>query len=112
MTTRLMAALVFAVVLSTTAAPAAGGRRTVELSVTKDGFVPPEVKVHKGESLKLVVTRTVERTCATEIVLEGTGIRRELPLGRAVEIEFTPAKSGRIQYACAMGMVGGVLLVD
>ena len=93
------------------AAPASQPR-TVVLSVTKEGFVPAEVKVRKGEPLKLVITRTVERTCATEIVLAGSGIRRDLPLNRPVEITLTPDKTGAIKYACAMGMVGGVLLVE
>jgi hypothetical protein len=40
-----------------------------------------------------VITRKVQRTCATEVVLDGTGIRKELPLDKAVEIEFTPTRS-------------------
>lgn len=95
-----------------TPALAARASRTVELTVTKDGFVPAEVKVRKGEPVKLVITRRVQRTCATEVVLDGTGIKRDLPLDKAVEIEFTPDRTGQIKYACAMGMVGGVLLVE
>lgn len=91
---------------------AAAKPRVVELTVTKEGFVPAEVKVRKGEPIKLVVTRKVERTCATEIVLDRTGIKKDLPLGKAVEIEFTPDRNGQIRYACAMDMVGGVLLVE
>ena len=96
------------------AGPALAARapRTVELTVTKEGFVPAEVKVHKGETIKLVITRKVQRTCVTEVVLEGTGIKRDLPLDKAVEIEFTPDRTGQIRYACAMGMVGGILLVE
>lgn len=95
-----------------TPALAARAPRTVELTVTKDGFVPAEIKVRKGEPVKLVITRKVQRTCATEVVLDGTGIKKELPLDQAVEIEFTPEKAGKIRYACAMNMVGGVLLVE
>lgn len=104
-------AILFAAVGLIAAAPASQPR-TVVLSVTKEGFVPAEVKVRKGEPLKLVITRTVERTCATEIVLAGTGIRRDLPLNQPVEITLTPDKAGTMKYACAMGMVGGVLLVE
>lgn len=109
----LSAALAALLLLSTPAiALAAPARRTVQLTVTKEGFVPAEVKVRKGEPLKLVITRTVERTCATEIVLQGTGIKKDLPLGQAVELDFTPTKTGPLKYACAMGMIGGVLLVE
>lgn len=95
-----------------TPALAARAPRTVEISVTNEGFVPAQVKVRKGEAIKLVITRKVQVTCATEVVLAGTGIRKALPLNEAVEIEFTPDKAGEIKYACAMGMVGGVLLVE
>jgi plastocyanin domain-containing protein len=107
------AALVSILALSTaTPALAAVPPRTVELTVTKDGFVPAEVKVRKGEPIKLVITRKVERTCATEVVLQGTGIKKDLPLDTKVEIEFTPAQTGQIKYACGMGMIAGVLLVE
>lgn len=100
--------------VSSAAAPTFAARtpRTVELTVTKEGFVPAEVKVRKGEPIKLVITRKVERTCATEVVLEGTGIKKDLPLDKSVEIEFTPGRTGQIKYACAMGMIGGVLLIE
>ena len=91
---------------------AAAKPRVVELTVTKEGFVPAEVKVRKGEPIKLVVTRKVERTCATEIVMKDFGVNQPLPLDKAVEIELTPDRDGQIKYACAMGMIGGVLLVE
>jgi plastocyanin domain-containing protein len=105
----------FATVLAfSTAAPTLAARapRTIEMTVTKEGFVPAEVKVRRGEPIKLVITRKVERTCATEVVLEGTGIKRDLPLDKTVEIQFTPDRTGQIKYACAMGMIGGVLLIE
>lgn len=87
--------------------------RTIELTVTKKGFEPSPVKVKKGEPLKLVVTRNVERTCATEIVVPGYDISTPLPLGEAVTVTFTPKKDGEIKYGCAMDqMLGGVLLVE
>ncbi len=90
------------------AAPA----RTVELAVTGDGFVPAQVRVRKGEPLRLAITRKVERTCATEIVVKDYGIEQPLPLGKTVYVEFTPARSGSVRYACGMDMIGGVLIVE
>lgn len=107
--TALASMLAFSVAAPTLAARAP---RTVELTVTKEGFIPAEVKVRKGEPIKLVITRKVERTCATEVVLEGTGIKKDLPLDKPVAIEFTPDRTGQIKYACAMGMIGGVLLIE
>ena len=89
------------------------GVRTVELKVTKEGFVPTPVTVKKDEPLKLVITRTEEKTCATEIVVPGYDIEKKLPLGETVTVEFTPNKAGELKYGCAMGqMIAGVLMVE
>jgi plastocyanin domain-containing protein len=87
------------------------GVRTVEMTVTEDGFVPAKVKALKGEKLRLVVTRKTERTCAKEIVVAGYGINQPLPLDKAVTVELTPKASGEIRYACGMDHVSGVVFV-
>ncbi len=87
------------------------GVRTVEMQVTEDGFVPSRVKAKQGEKLRLVITRRTDKTCATEIVVKDHGIEKELPLGKAVTLELTPARSGEIRYACGMGHITGVILV-
>lgn len=87
--------------------------RTIEISVTENGFEPTPIKVKKGEALKLVVTRKVEATCAKQLILDEGKIAAELPLNKAVEIPFTPAKAGTIKYGCSMGkMISGVLIVE
>jgi plastocyanin len=87
------------------------GVRTVELAVTDNGFEPSKIKVKKGEKVRFVITRKTDRTCATEIVIKDHGINQDLPLNKAVTVEFTPAKSGEIRYACAMGHIGGVVFI-
>jgi plastocyanin domain-containing protein len=91
------------------AAPAA---RTIDLTVTEKGFEPDKIEVKKGEPVHLVVTRKTDATCAKELVIQDQGVRKELPLNKAVSIDFTPEKSGEVRYACGMGMMGGVLLVQ
>ncbi len=86
--------------------------RTVELTVTRAGFVPAKVKVKKGEPLKLVVTRKTDKTCATEIVMKDEGVRAELPLDKPVTIYLKPSKAGSIRYACGMDMISGRLVVE
>ena len=88
------------------------GAKVIELSVTEDGFVPASVKVSKGVPLKLVVTRKTDRTCAKQIVVKDYGINVELPLNKAVEVSLTPKATGNIGYACSMGMISGVLVVE
>jgi len=88
------------------------GVQQVEIAVTPQGFVPAEIHVKAGRPVRLVVTRETATTCATSIVIKDFGIDRELPLSQPVEITFTPAKTGTIRYACAMDMLGGVLIAD
>jgi plastocyanin domain-containing protein len=87
------------------------GVRTVTIAVTDSGFEPAKVKALKGEKVRLVVTRKTNSTCAKEIVVKDFGVNQPLPLDKAVTVEFTPAKSGEIRFACAMGHVSGVVFV-
>ena len=105
-----------AVLVSPAAAAAAGPapkhEQRVVIAVTKDGFVPAEVRVKAGRPVRLVVTRKVDRTCATDIVIRDFGIRKPLPLDKPVEVRLTPRKPGAIRYACAMDMIAGRLIVE
>jgi plastocyanin domain-containing protein len=89
-----------------------GAARTIEMSVTSDGFVPAEVAVKKGEKVRLAITRKTDKTCATEIVVKDYGISKPLPLGKTVYVELTPTKAGKVRYACGMDMISGVLVVE
>jgi len=92
---------------------AAKGGQTVQMKVTDKGFEPATVTVKKGEPVTLVITRTTEQTCATDIVIDDYGINTKLPLNKAVTVTFTPKTAGDLKYGCAMGkMIGGVLKVQ
>jgi plastocyanin domain-containing protein len=87
--------------------------RTIALSVTEKGYEPSPVTLKQGEPVKLVLTRTTDKTCATEIVLEEHGINTPLPLNKPVEVAFTPTKTGQLVYGCAMGkMISGMFMVE
>ncbi len=88
------------------------GSNQIVMTVTSDGFVPADIKVKMGQPVKLTITRKVEQTCATDIVIKDYGIKKPLPLNQAVEVEFTPTKSGKIKYACAMNMIRGEIIVE
>lgn len=95
------------------AAPAAAGPRTIAMEVTDEGFVPANVKLKTGEPILLVVTRKTDETCAKALQIEGTDIKQDLPLNKAVEIAWTPKTSGKVKFGCTMDMmIGGVLLVE
>jgi len=84
----------------------------ITMTVTADGFVPARTHVKVGKPVTLVVTREVEQTCATDLVIKDYGVNRALPRGETVEIQFTPSKKGPIPYSCAMGMVSGELTAE
>jgi plastocyanin domain-containing protein len=86
--------------------------QVVQLKVTKDGFVPDSVTVKAGKPVKLVVTRSVERTCATEIVMKDFGVNQPLPLDQPVTVTVTPKKKGEYRFACGMDMIAGVLKAE
>ena len=90
-------------------APAAYAPR-VEVVVDESGFVPDHIPAKAGQALTLVITRKTEKTCATEILFTGQAGKTDLPLGKAVEVVYTPKASGPIKFGCGMGMmVGGEL---
>ena len=85
----------------------------VALTVTDKGFEPQNLRVKKGEPVKLVITRTSDATCATEIVIDEHAIKTPLPLNQAVTVTFTPKASGELKYGCAMDkMIGGIIKVE
>jgi plastocyanin domain-containing protein len=87
--------------------------RVITLSVTEKGYEPSPLTLKKDEPVKLVVTRTTDHTCATEIIVKDYGINAPLPLNTPVEIAFTPNKTGTLTYGCAMGqMISGVFMVE
>lgn len=82
----------------------------VAITVTEDGFVPKSVDVVAGKPVTLVVTRKTDQTCATDLVITDYDIKRDLPLGKPVEITFVPLEPGEIRYACGMDMIEGKII--
>jgi cobalt-zinc-cadmium efflux system membrane fusion protein len=86
--------------------------QTAKVAVTKDGFEPSKVTLRAGTPARLTFVRTTDQTCATEVAVPSLKIKRPLPLNKPVDIEFTPAKAGTVDFACGMDMFKGVLVVE
>ena len=87
----------------------------IEITVTKKGFEPDNIKVPAGKPITLVFTRKTEQTCAKEVVVTlapDKTIERKLPLDQPVEIVATFPKAGTLGYACGMNMTKGVIVVQ
>ena len=91
-----------------------GDAERVAIQVTENGFEPAVVTVKAGQPVTLAVTRTTDRTCATEMIFKDANldIRKDLPLNKTVEITFKPSKTGDLVYACAMDMYRGTVRVE
>lgn len=81
----------------------------VRITVTKNGYEPFRVRATAGKPLTLVLTRTTDETCATEILIPEANIAQDLPLNQPVTITFTPPRTGELRYSCAMQMFQGVI---
>jgi RND family efflux transporter MFP subunit len=101
-----------------TATPAASSGRdaasvqSARIVVNEQGFEPAKVALRAGTPARLTFIRTTDKTCGTEVVFSSLNITRALPLNAPVQIEFTPAKSGEIAFACGMNMLKGVIVVQ
>jgi plastocyanin domain-containing protein len=91
----------------------AGEPWTVDMKVTQNGYEPSPLILKKGEPVTLNITRTTEKTCATEIIIKEHGINTDLPLNETVQVTFTPEQTGELKYGCAMGqMISGVFYIE
>ena len=86
--------------------------QTAKVLVTEQGFEPANVNLRAGVAARLTFVRTTDKTCATEVVFPSLNIKRALPLNDAVVIEFVPAKTGDVAFACGMNMLKGVVVVQ
>jgi membrane fusion protein, heavy metal efflux system len=85
--------------------------QTAKVVVNEQGYEPAKVILRAGIPARITFVRTTDKTCGTEVVFPSLSIRRALPLNEAVVIEFTPAKSGDIAFACGINMLHGTVVV-
>lgn len=95
-----------------TAQAGSGSMQAAKILVTEKGFEPDKVSLRAGSTIRLTFVRTTDKTCGTEVVFPSLKIRRALPLNEPVAIEFTPAETGDIAFACGMNMLKGVVVVS
>jgi cobalt-zinc-cadmium efflux system membrane fusion protein len=85
--------------------------QTAKVVVSEQGYEPAKVTLRAGTPARITFVRTTDKTCGTEVVFPSLKIKRPLPLNQPVVIEFTPATSGDIAFACGMDMLHGTVVV-
>jgi plastocyanin domain-containing protein len=88
-----------------------GSAQRVAIKVTKEGFDPPEVKLHQGRPAVIEMTRVVESDCLDAVRMPWMAEALPLPLHKTVEIPVDTAKAGTFRYSCWMSMVFGRVTV-
>jgi len=92
--------------------PANVPARAIRITVSGDGFEPSQISVKKGEPVRLAFYRQDADNCGGEVVFSKMNIKKKLPIGETVLVEFTPEEAGEISFACGMNMLRGKVIVS
>jgi hypothetical protein len=92
-------------------AQADAGVQKLKVTVDEKGFTPANFELKPGVPAQITFLRADEKNCGEEILFTELGIRKELPLGKEVLVEFTPDKTSNYAFTCGMGMLKGNVLV-
>ena len=84
----------------------------VQITVSGDGYEPASIPVKKGQPVKLAFYRADADNCGGEVVFSKQNIRKKLPVGETVLVEFTPDAAGDIAFTCGMEMYKGKLVAS
>lgn len=82
----------------------------IEIRATERGFEPAAITVPRQRAVVLRFTRTTDKTCATDVVIEH--VIKSLPLNEPVSIPLVFEQPGTITYACGMNMFHGTITVE
>lgn len=84
-----------------------------ELEILVDGgYKPAAIKVKKGKTTTLKITRRDSNSCLEEIILPDFKIKKYLPLNSEIQIKLTPQESGEFGFHCGMNMYHGKIIVE
>jgi len=82
-----------------------------KITVSSNGYEPSSISVVKGQPVKLAFYRADSNNCGGEVIFSKLKIKKKLPVGETVLVEFTPTEAGEIAFACGMDMLSGKLIV-
>jgi len=84
----------------------------VAITVDGDGFKPSSVTFKKGTPGTLIFTRTVDDTCATEVVFPQLDIKKDLPKNTPVTVNVPTDKEQKLTFQCGMGMYKSSVVIS
>ncbi|MGH9949869.1 MAG: cupredoxin domain-containing protein, partial [Pyrinomonadaceae bacterium] len=81
-----------------------------KITVSSSGYEPSSISVVNGQPVKLAFYRADSNNCGGEVIFSKLKIKKKLPVGETVLVEFTPTEAGEIAFACGMDMLRGKLI--
>ncbi len=87
-------------------------KEATKITVSSEGFEPASISGKAGQPLKLAFFRKDAENCGGEIVFPAQNIKKTLPVGKTVLVEFTPSAAGEIAFSCGMDMMKGKVIVS
>ncbi len=76
------------------------------------GYKPSVIKIKRGQKTTISLLRKDTNSCLEEFILPDFKISKYLPVGKKVDIEITPTKSGEFSFHCGMNMFHGKVIVE
>ena len=80
--------------------------------LVKGVYSPSVIKAKAGKPVRIKFRREESTDCSRYVNFADFKIRRELPEGETVAIEFTPDRVGEFIFTCDMSMYQGRLIVE
>lgn len=86
-------------------------QQNITIRITSEGYSPNYIKVKKGQPVTLTLNSKDAFSCALAFRIPEYGISKNLHPTETQTVTFTPQKTGKIPFACSMGMYTGVIEV-
>lgn len=89
--------------LTALAATAATPRKTIRIDVSGGFYKPAEVKVKKGQPIRLQFVRDAKPTCGDSLTIPSLKVSKKLEVGKPFTVDVTPTKN--FEFGCGMQMM-------
>lgn len=80
--------------------------------LVKGGYTPDTIIVQHGRPVRLNFRREETASCSEKVIFPDFDRSTDLPTGETVPVELKPEEPGEYEFACAMGMFRGRLIVE
>src|SRR5258705_11116511 len=83
------------------------GPARYNIKVSEAGYEPAHVKVHQGQEVVLVFTRTTDATCGTEVIVPSVNDTVPLPLNKPVEVRLVATENAHNGFNFGVKILAG-----